>query len=104
MYKIYESLDAFYNWQGVDLTPAEGTVNAELGYPRGLTLRYTYPNPSDSATFEKDDQGMPINIQGADLRVCCFIDDKCPENLVPIGLLTKDQVLAEGFLNPEPTP
>jgi hypothetical protein len=99
-YKIFDNIEKFYNWQGKNGSPAVGTVNYILGFSTNNsqgTFRYTYPNPHSTASFDVDKYGMPENISGNDLRVCCEIDHRCPKNKIPDGLETLEQVKEKGF-------
>ncbi len=101
MYKIFDDLDSFYAWQGYDEDPADGTVNKVLWFSieNPNTYRYSYPYPNGTATYEKDAYGMPFNITGDDIRVCTRIDDECPDELMPNGLVSLDEVKSEGWFN-----
>ncbi len=87
-YKIFDTLTDFYNWQGYNGNPTDGTVNKVMGYsttnPLG-TYRYTkpYPHPSvDQTDITLDQNDMPTAISGSELRVCCVIDVNCPDELM----------------------
>jgi len=100
MYKIFNNINDFYDWQGTNGSPSDGTVNKELGFSTNNisgTFRYTYPTPYPSALFELDQYGMPINIRGSNIKVCAFIDCNCPEGLVPEDLKTLEDVKLLGW-------
>ena len=45
-YKIFDTLQDFYDWQGYNGSPSDNTVNYRLGFTDyNVTKRYTYPTP-----------------------------------------------------------
>ena len=97
-YKVFKDLDAFITWQGEDINPNKGTVNAVNEYRDDLiTIRYTYPEPHPTATWEEDKNGLPIKIAGENVKVCALIDSNCPEKKIPKSLKTIAEVRALGW-------
>ena len=90
------TLDNFYDWQGENGNPAEGTVNQILGYStnniNGVT-RYTEPIVHKNSTCDRDFLGMPIrgSIIGVETDVICTIDENCPPSKIPPELLTQEE-------------
>lgn len=99
------SLDNFYNWQGQGANPAIGTVNQILGYHDGSPddVRYTKPYIYKDSTCQYDAAGMPINgtIIGVQQDIMCRIDDNCPAEKRPTGLLTLEEYEALDWINEE---
>jgi len=101
-YKIFSTIDDFYEWQGYNGNPAVGTVNHELGYSTDNpinSIRYTYPHPhpgAESVTY--DSLNMPVTITGGDVRVIAVITDECPVNLIPTGLITESEARTQGWV------
>lgn len=108
MTKLYKrsTLGEFYAWQGINGSPAEGTVNYILGInSNNSTKRYTYPMIHKDSTCEYDDYNMPIagTIEGDETDVIYLIDSKCPDSKIDeLGtLLSEEEVEALGWFNEE---
>lgn len=81
-FALFSDINAFYNWQGEDNSPAPGTVNYLLGFnSSGTTQRYTAPIS---------------NVYNA--QIIGVIDDICPQSVLPSPLYTLAQVQIMGFL------
>ena len=99
-------MEDFYAWQGYNGNPAVGTVNHTLGFStenvEGST-RYTFPMVYKDSTADYDSYGMPIEgtIVGVEQRVISVINDDCPSQHIPTGLITRGDFLALDWL-PEP--
>jgi len=100
-YKIFNTLQDFYNWQGYDESPEDGTVNKIMGFSTANiinSIRFTIPMPHSSVTsVVYDSLRMPTSIIGSDLRVLSPITDDCPGGSVPMGLLAKEAVEGWGL-------
>ena len=100
-YKIFDTLQDFYDWQGYNGNPNIGTVNKIMGYSTDNpidSIRFTIPIPHSTATsITYDDLGMPTSITGSDLRALSPVTSDCPIECVPTGLITKASAIAEGW-------
>lgn len=99
-----DTLENFYNWQGYDGNPAEGTVNQISGYNTDNvngTTRYTFPMIHKDSTCDYDEHGMPIigTITGAETDVIYIVDDDCPTGNIPSDLMTQEEFDALDWIN-----
>ena len=99
-------LNNFYDWQGENGNPDQGTVNQILDFSTsnsGGTVRYTFPQIHKDATCQMDSLDMPVKntIVGAITDIICVIDDQCPPSKIPTGLLSKEEFDALDWINNE---